>query len=208
MAIIPTVLGISPGDHGCDRTLSWLARGSHTGGLKALVLREPHLPKPAYVELARRLSPLFGGGLILHSANDGALEVAKSSGWGLHMTSDADWKMARPSVSGLLGVSCHTPDDLKRAADAGADYATVSPVFSPFSKVSDTRPPLGPETLAEWINEADLPVLALGGIDSENASLTIESGVHGVASIGYLFPENADADDCAERAAKLVASIR
>lgn len=208
MAIIPTVLGISPGDHGCDRTLSWLARGAHNGGLTALVLREPHLPKPAYVELARRLSPLFGGGLILHSANDGAIDVAKSSGWGLHMTSDADWKAIRSSVSGLLGVSCHTPDDLKRAADAGADYATISPIFSPFSKVSDTRSPLGPTTLAEWVYEAELPVLALGGIDSENASVAMESGIHGVASIGYLFPENADADDCAKRAAKLVASIR
>ena len=208
MALIPTVLGISPGDHGCDRTLSWLARGAIQGGLQALVLREPHLSKPAYVELARRLSPLFGGGLILHSANDGALDVAQASGWGLHLTSTSDWESARSSVSGLMGVSCHNLEDLQRAKAAGADYATISPIFPPFSKVADVRTPIGPDTLEQWTEESDLPVLALGGIDSETAVLAMQAGAHGVAAIGYLFPTNADADDCAERAEKLVSAIR
>ena len=43
VAMIPRVLGISPGDRGCGRTLTWLLQGAVDGGLQALILREPHL---------------------------------------------------------------------------------------------------------------------------------------------------------------------
>ena len=203
MALIPSVIGISPGDHGCGRTLTWLLQGAIDGGLKAVILREPHLSRPAYVELARRVSPLLGSGLILHSSHEDAIDVAEASGWGLHLAKGADIPSARKRVQGLLGVSCHSTEDLHTAADSGADYATISPVFKPLSKPSDLRPPLEPEGLAEAITGIDLPVFALGGITNETASSILHTDVHGVASMGFVFPTDADADLCATNAASL-----
>jgi len=203
MAMIPRVLGFSPGDHGCGRTLTWLFQGAVDGGLQTLVLREPHLSKPAYVELARRLSPLFGTGLVLHASHPDAIDVAEASGWGLHLPSRSDVSAARIRVSGLLGVSCHDASELNAAAAAGADYATISPVFPSLSKPRDGRPTLGIDGLSAAITGVTIPVFALGGITAENAAALIETGVHGIASLGHLFPMDTDADTCATRTAEL-----
>ena len=203
MALIPPVLGISPGDHGCGHTLTWLVQGSVDGGLKALVLREPHLSKVAYVELARRLSPLLGSGMILHASHADALSIAEASGWGLHLPSTAPWDGIRSRVRGLLGASCHTVEDLDKAAAIGADYATLSPIFPPLSKPSDVREPLGIDGLQEAISSAPLPVFALGGITNTSASEVAKTDIHGVASMGYLFPTDSDADITAAHAATL-----
>jgi len=203
MALIPPVLGISPGDHGCGHTLTWLVQGSVDGGLKALILRESHLSKAAYVELARRLSPLLGSGLILHASHRDALSIAEASGWGLHLPGTVPWEGVRTRVRGLLGASCHTVEDLQKAADIGANYATLSPVFSPLSKPSDVRSPLGIDGLQEAISSAPLPVFALGGITNASAEDVAKTDVHGVASMSYLFPADSDADVTAAHAATL-----
>lgn len=203
MAVIPRVLGFSPGDHGCGRTLTWLLQGAVDGGLQAIVLREPHLSKPVYVELARRLSPLFGDGLILHASHPDAADIAEASGWGLHLSSDADVHGIRPRIRGLLGVSCHDEVELQAAAAAGADYATISPVFSPISKPQDERRTLGVAGVTAAISDVSMPVFALGGITAENAASMADTNIHGVASIGHLFPADADADTCATNAAAL-----
>lgn len=203
MALIPRVLGFSPGDHGCGRTLTWLLQGAVDGGLQAIVLREPHLSKPAYVELARRISPLFGAGLILHASHPDAMDVAEASGWGLHLPSNVDIRAARARVRGLLGASCHDAESLRAAATAGADYATISPVFPSVSKPKDGRTPLGIEGLVAAIDPIALPVFALGGITAENAASLTNTDVHGIASLGHLFPTEADADICATNAAAL-----
>lgn len=203
MALIPTVLGISPGCHGCGHTLTWLVQGSVDGGLQALVLREAHLSKVAYVELARRLSPLLGSGMILHGSHADALSIAEASGWGLHLPSTAPWNGIRSRVRGLLGASCHTVEDLEKAAAIGADYATLSPVFQPLSKPSGVPEPIGIDGLQAAISSAPLPVFALGGITNTSAPEVAKTDIHGVASMSYLFPTDSDADITAAHAATL-----
>ncbi len=204
MALIPPLLGISPGDHGCGRTLTWLVQGAVDGGLRAVVLREPHLSRAAYVELARRLSPLFGAGLILHASHPDAIDVASASGWGVHLPGTSEWSGVRARVSGLLGMSCHTAEDLQRAAAEGADYATLSPVFQPLSKPGDVRPTHGTDGLQAVISDTAIPVFALGGITDSTAKEVAETGIHGIASMGHLFPDEADADLTEERARALL----
>jgi len=108
----------------------------------------------------------------------------------------------------LLGASCHSLEQVKSAADAGCDYVTISPIFTPFSKPSDNRDPLGLEGLQQIVDAVELPIFALGGIDAGNAAAMREVGAHGVASMGYLFPSDADADVCNHRARTLTRAAR
>lgn len=82
----------------------------------------------------------------------------------------------------LIGVSCHSREDLLRAQAEGADYAYLSPVFAPLSK-QDARPPLGLDGFSGMVAGLSLPVLALGGITAVRIPECLAAGAAGVAGI-------------------------
>jgi thiamine-phosphate pyrophosphorylase len=82
-----------------------------------------------------------------------------------------------------LGVSCHDPSGLRRAADGGADYATLSPVFDSPNK----GPALGIERFAAFARAAPLPVFALGGVQARHAEQLRAAGARGLAVISAVF---------------------
>ena len=198
---LPPVVGVSPGDHGEQRRIDWLVEAATRGGLTMLVLREPLLDRQAYVDLARRLAPWLGEGLVLHGKHPDALALAESAGWGLHLPAGADLRAARARVKGLLGASCHTALDLAAARVARCDYAFVSPVYHPTSKADDDRHPLGIRGLADLCHAVDMPVVALGGITAGRVSACRTAGAAAIAVLGALFPPGAVAEDC-EKAAR------
>ena len=53
------------------------------------------------------------------------------------------------------------------------------------------------------IDGVQLPVFALGGITAENVTAIADTDIYGIASLGHLFPSDADADICATNAAAL-----
>jgi len=82
----------------------------------------------------------------------------------------------------LAGVSTHSPEGARAAADSGADYVIFGPVFATPSKAAD-GPPQGIERLAEVCRCISIPVLAIGGITPENARSCFANGAQGVAAI-------------------------
>lgn len=104
---------------------------------------------------------------------------------GAHLPSDspppAAWRPITPPGF-LLGVSCHSIDELLQAERDGADYALFAPVFRPLSK-SDDRPPHGLDGLRAACAAVSIPVYALGGVTRENSPLCIAAGAAGVAGI-------------------------
>ncbi len=201
------VLGITPGDDGHPRDLEWLVGGAARGGLRWLILREPHLDTRAFVTLARRLEPLVVGGLILHARHPDAVALAQSGGWGLHLPSGADLVAARAGINRILGISCHNRQDIAKAAAAGADYVTISPVFHPISKPDDDRKTLGVNGLIDTIQDTTIPVFALGGITPENAALCRAAGAQGVATMGSLFRKDATPESCREEVLTLCEQV-
>jgi len=196
--VTPRVVGVTPGDHGAGRELVSLAEGLARGGITALVLREPQLDERDYVTLARRLAPIFPGGLVLHAKHPSALELAAVGDWGLHLPYGANLRDARARVRGRLGVSCHSMIEVAAARGAGADYVFLAPVFHPVSKPEDRRRPIGLEELRRVAEAAGIPVVAQGGIDASNARACYEAGAAGIAVTGALFsagigPEEAEA---------------
>lgn len=81
----------------------------------------------------------------------------------------------------LIGVSCHTLEELARAEREGADFAVYGPVFA--TRSHPTAQPLGLDALAAAARLVRLPVYAIGGITEHNAPLAIAAGAAGIAGI-------------------------
>jgi thiamine-phosphate pyrophosphorylase len=158
-------------------------------GVDWIQIREKHLSGRELAELtseALRVAPAPCRVLI----ND-RLDVACAVGAaGVHLTeqsiSVADArKFVRERglpASFLVGASTHSLDSARAAADSGANYIIFGPVFSTPSKAA-YGPPQGIERLAAICRSASIPVLAIGGITSENVGECIAAGVAGIAAI-------------------------
>jgi thiamine-phosphate pyrophosphorylase len=82
----------------------------------------------------------------------------------------------------LVGVSCHNSHEAVEAATAGASYVFFGPVFDTPSK-RRFGAPQGVERLKEVCQMVHIPVVAIGGVDEENAAECIRAGAAGVAAI-------------------------
>lgn len=148
-------------------------------GCRWVSLREKDLSIPEQAALLRSLRPLLaevGGTLTVHG--DSALASLCD---GVHLPDGADIVALRAALGPdiLIGASCHDRAGVMAAAGAGADYATLSPIFLTASKPG-YGPALGPSVLSGL----PLPTLALGGVDADNLAACIAAGAAGVAVMG------------------------
>ena len=151
------------------------------------------------VELVLRTrASRLGPRLLINSRADVALAA---SAHGVHLRSDdlspgdlrALWARASRNVkratrNPLLGVSCHTVEEVARAAAAPADFALFGPVF----EKDGVEVPGGLDLLRRACLER-IPVLALGGVTLANARACLDAGAAGLAAI-RLFQQNDIAD--------------
>lgn len=79
----------------------------------------------------------------------------------------------------LVGRSCHDAHGLAHAAEAGADFATLSPVH----EVPGKGPALGLAGFERLCHGASLPVIALGGVTAADSGPLLRAGASGVAAM-------------------------
>jgi thiamine-phosphate pyrophosphorylase len=112
--------------------------------------------------------------------NDRADVALAAGAHGVHLRSrpirPREWRRILPAGF-LIGVSCHTIDDIRKAD--GADYVYFSPIF----ESPGHGAPAGLEALRDAVRSAGVPVIALGGITWQTAGLCIEAGAAGIAGI-------------------------
>jgi len=154
-------------------------------GVAWIQIREKDLSARAlfeFVEAVRALPNPHGSKILVNSRVDVALAAGAS---GAHLPSGSPasrlWRAILPPGF-LMGVSCHTLEDVRQAEADGADYVLFGPVFSPLSKSSDLAP-RGLEALARAARAVRIPVLALGGVTNENAAACVSAGAAGIAGI-------------------------
>jgi thiamine-phosphate pyrophosphorylase len=151
-------------------------------GVTWIQIREKDLSARALFELvdaARKLPNPHGSKILVNSRVDVAL-AAGADGAHLPTGSPAARVWRRPGF--LIGVSCHSVDDVRNAEKDGADYVVFGPVFAPLSKSTELEP-RGLEGLKRATKAVKIPVLALGGVTRENSDLCISAGAAGVAGI-------------------------
>lgn len=103
---------------------------------------------------------------------------------GVHLSSGTNAVAVREQVGSdkIIGQSFHV-GDIDRDL-SGLDYITYSPVFAPGSKPDDTRPLVGLEGLMNFCKACQLPVFALGGINSgQRHQSVLAAGARGSAGL-------------------------
>jgi len=166
------------------RPLDPLAEAIFTGGCRWFSLREKDLPAAERLALLRPLVTLgrrWEATVTVHQDLDAAVAAGAD---GVHLPSGGSLQTARARLpGGLIGASAHSAEEASALLRAGADYVTVSPVFTTASKPG-YGPAIGLDGLAKIAARAPGAVIALGGITAETAPLCLAAGAHGVAVMG------------------------
>jgi thiamine-phosphate pyrophosphorylase len=110
---------------------------------------------------------------------NGRLDIALITGIdGVHLPGDGlPAAQVRPHVR-TLGISCHSTEEATQAERDGGDYIIFGPVFETPGKKA-----VGIEALRRVAAAVKIPVLAIGGITSENTPAVLEAGASGIAAI-------------------------
>jgi thiamine-phosphate pyrophosphorylase len=156
-----------------------------SGGVDWIQIRDKDLEGRALMELVQSVMALPNPDSVRILVNT-RVDVAMAAGAaGVHLPSGSIapsvWRAITPAGF-LIGVSCHSLEDVLRAEQEGADYVVFGPVFTPLSKTSNLKP-RGLDELERVSRAVTIPVLALGGITLENAGVCMEAGAAGVAGI-------------------------
>jgi thiamine-phosphate pyrophosphorylase len=173
---VVTSSGLAPGRGHRD-----VAVAAIEGGATALQLRAPELSDEQLRPLAWDLAEQCREAGVLFVVND-RVDVAARAGAGVHVGQGDDPSEARRRIGSeaVLGISVSSPGQANQAERAGADYLGVT-VWA-----TATKPEAAPvelEGLRAVVQATSLPVVAIGGIDADNASEALEAGAVGVAVV-------------------------
>lgn len=175
---------LTPGDRLLDACATALR-----GGAVMLQYRDKAAPAGLRRERAAELARLcrsHGARLIINDDPHLAMEVDAD---GVHLgQQDPALESARELLGAnrLIGLSCHgDPALARRAVARGADYVALGRFFPSRSK--PRAPPARLETLAMLAAELPVPLVAIGGVNPDNARQLIEAGADLVAVIHGLF---------------------
>jgi thiamine-phosphate pyrophosphorylase len=128
------------------------------------------------------------------AANAAGVHIGENS---MPLEAVTEWRRSTGRLDFLIGASCHSLESARAAERCGADYIFFGPVFATPSKAAFGAPQ-GTERLREVCASVGIPVLAIGGVNVENARECMVAGAAGIAAI-RLFQDVKDTDELAAR---------
>jgi thiamine-phosphate pyrophosphorylase len=162
-----------------------IARRAIAGGADVIQLRDKTCSPLALLRAARDIRSITRKSGTLFIIND-RLDVAIACGAdGVHLGQEdmpvsTARQLAPPGL--IIGVSVGTVEEAGQAEREGADYLALSPTFSTASK-NGAGPGHGLDRLREIRGAVSIPVIAIGGINRQNAGDVIAAGADGIAVI-------------------------
>jgi thiamine-phosphate pyrophosphorylase len=186
--IDPTLYLVTDRDLAGERPLDELVREALAGGATAVQLREKEVGARDFVAAGRALRQVTreaGVALIVNDRADVALAIDAD---GVHVgQQDLPAELARSLIGPerILGVTVGNPEEARRAEAADADYVGCNAAFATATK-TDTGTPLGLDGLRLLVSSTDLPVVAIGGVNADNAATVRATGVAGIAVVSAI----------------------
>lgn len=174
-----------------NRTLNDAVEEALEAGVTFLQLREKNLDYDSFLQLAIEIKKIADKYKVPFVINDN-VDVAIACGAdGVHVgQEDMDAKEVRKIIGPdkILGVSAETVEQAIKAEQSGADYLGVGAVFPSPTKLDAEV--VSYETLKEICKAVSIPVVAIGGINEDNAMRLAGSGIAGIAVISAIFAKD------------------
>ena len=153
-------------------------------GVTIVQLREKNLTTNQYYQLAKQVKEItdaYQVPLIIDDRLDVCLAVDAA---GLHIGDDELPVSVARQVLGpdkILGVTAKTVKRALEAEESGADYLGTGAIFPTTTK--ENAPITLISTLKTICQRVAIPVVAIGGLTSENIDQLIDTGIAGVAVV-------------------------
>lgn len=167
------------------RPLREVLNSCATGGARIFQYRNKNVSmKQAYLEALalRQIAADLGALFIVNDRCDLALAIDAD---GVHLgQDDLPYPEARKVLGAekIIGLSTHNATQVKEAEALTPDYIGFGPIFKPASK-HDHDPIVGLDGLRSVRTLTTLPIVAIGGIQLEQARSVVQTGANGIAVI-------------------------
>lgn len=171
------------------REIAQLTHDLCSGGSDLIQMRAKDWPIAKIEEAARIILPItssYGVGLVVNDH----LSIANNVGADFcHLGQEDFFDAGFKQVSELkararIGLSTHAPEQAERAAQAGADYVAIGPVYA-----TGTKPTAKPVTLdyVRWAaSHLRIPWFAIGGVNLNTIDEVLAAGARRVCVVSAI----------------------
>lgn len=186
---------ISPPEFEIEDFIPKLQAAFKGGDIPVFQLRLKNTPRERIIEAAKKIIPICRENDALFIINDD-LEIALETGAdGVHFGQE-DFEENKISIKDikkkhgdgfLVGISCHDSKELAfKAGEAGADYVSFGAFFNTKTKENPKGKP-SLELLNWWSVYTNVPVVAIGGINTWNIKDIAKNGADFAAVISSVW---------------------
>lgn len=157
------------------------------GGVTLIQLREKTVSTQEFFNIAtnvKEITKKYNVPLIINDRIDIALAIDAE---GVHIgQDDMPTKIARKIIgpNKILGVSVHNLKEAKKAEENGANYLGVGAIFTTTTK--DDANDVSIKTLKRITESVDIPTVAIGGINLENANQLKNTKIAGFSVVSAI----------------------
>ncbi len=170
------------------RPLAACVKEALAGGATFVQLRDKRATCSELVSQAQELLELCRAVDVPFVINDNVEAARRSGADGVHVgQSDAAVAQARAALGpdAIIGVSASTLDQALAAQAAGADYLGVGALFGTATKRDASV--IGAKGLSAICVAVDIPVVAIGGLNTQTIPSLAGSGADGAAVVSGIF---------------------
>jgi len=184
-------------EYASGRTVTEIATAAISGGVDLLQLREKNKSVREMAVIGKTMLTLCRGKGVKFIVNDDPMLARRLDADGVHLGQEDmerfSIEMARDVIgpNGIIGVSTHSVDQLKKAADEDVDYIAFGPIFPTKTKNYS----IGTGNIKDVMNISAKPVFFIGGIDLSNMDSILAEGGRNIALIRGIM----EADDISAR---------
>ena len=182
-----------------EKTLPQAVEEAIKGGATFIQLREKDTPYDQFKAIAIEVKKITDKYNIPFVINDNVELCKEIDADGVHVgADDMSVKKAREILgeNKIVGGTARTLERAIKAYNEGADYLGIGAVFNTTTKSGTTR--MNKELAQEINKTVNIPTVAIGGINKENASKLKDYGVSGIAVVSAVFAQDNITEACKE----------
>lgn len=149
-------------------------------GLSLIQIREKQLERADLIDLVMKIQNLakaYTAKLFLNTDIALALELGVD---GVHLSSEQLMSYQTKHSDLMVAASCHDQAEITHAEKLGLDFVVLSPIKK--TKSHAEAAPLGWSKFGQWVQNCNIPVYALGGMQTSDLSRALQAGARGIAT--------------------------